>query len=186
MAESDENRVHCSFCGVEKSAQAPLISGNEGRICEACVQLAHQVVSSWGQRRKNMQSLPKMRHPAAIKKHLDEYVIGQERAKKVLALAVFNHYLRMLHHDKPFCQHQEHVELEKSNMLLLGPSGSGKTLMVRSLAKLLGVPFAMCDATSLTQAGYVGEDVESIVQRLLEAAAGDVQLAQWLLSTSMK
>ncbi len=179
MAESD--KPHCSFCGTEKSAEVPLIAGNEGRICEACVLLAHQVVSSWGQRRKNKEIERELRTPLAIKQHLDEYVVGQDAAKETLAVAVYNHYLRLLNQDKAesFCQQESRVELEKSNVLLAGPSGTGKTMLVKSLARTIGVPVAIADATTLTQAGYVGDDVDTILSRLLEAADGDVQQAQW-------
>ncbi|MCM2321377.1 MAG: AAA family ATPase, partial [Pseudomonas sp.] len=177
---ADTEKPCCSFCGAEKSPTVPLIAGNEGCICEACVNLAHQVVSSWGQRRKLQQLAPQLRTPAAYKQHLDESVIGQEAAKETLSVAVFNHYLRLLNCDRePICQLGEEVELEKSNILMAGPSGTGKTLLVRTLARILGVPFASADATTLTQAGYVGDDVDSIITRLLEAANGDVQQAQW-------
>jgi len=177
---ADTEKTCCSFCGAEKSPALPLIAGNEGRICEACVSLAHKVVSSWGQRRKSQQLAPQLRTPAAYKQHLDESVIGQEAAKETLSVAVYNHYLRLLDCERePVCQLGEPVELEKSNILMAGPSGTGKTLLVRSLARILGVPFATADATTLTQAGYVGEDVDSIIARLLEAAGGDVQQAQW-------
>lgn len=170
----------CSFCGIEKSAQTPLIAGIDGRICEACVSLAHQVVGSWGQRRKNNFLKQELHTPEQIKKHLDDYVIGQDFAKETLAVAVYNHYLRLMHRlslpqNGPL---GDAVELDKSNVMLLGPSGSGKTLLVRSLAKIIGVPFVSVDATTLTQAGYVGDDVDSIILRLFEAAAGDVQQAQ--------
>ncbi len=177
---ADHETTCCSFCGAEKSPSVPLIAGNDGRICEACVTLAHKVVSSWGQRRKSQQLAPQLRTPAAYKQHLDESVIGQEAAKETLAVAVYNHYLRLLNCDRePVCQLGEAVELEKSNILMAGPSGTGKTLLVRTLARILGVPFASADATTLTQAGYVGDDVDSIIARLLEAAGGDVQQAQW-------
>lgn len=177
---ADPEKTCCSFCGAEKSPTVPLIAGNEGRICEACVNLAHKVVSSWGQRRKSVQLAPKLLTPASYKAHLDEMVIGQESAKGTLAVAVYNHYLRLLNADRePVCQLGEEVELEKSNILMAGPSGTGKTLLVRTLARILGVPFASADATTLTQAGYVGDDVDSIITRLLEAAGGDVQQAQW-------
>ncbi|HYQ38042.1 MAG TPA: ATP-dependent Clp protease ATP-binding subunit ClpX [Pseudomonas sp.] len=177
---ADTEKTCCSFCGAEKSPSVPLIAGNDGRICEACVNLAHKVVSSWGQRRKNQQLAPQLRTPAAYKQHLDESVIGQEAAKETLSVAVYNHYLRLLNCDRePVCQLGESVELEKSNILMAGPSGTGKTLLVRTLARILGVPFASADATTLTQAGYVGDDVDSIIARLLEAAGGDVQQAQW-------
>lgn len=170
----------CSFCGIEKSAQTPLIAGIDGRICEACVSLAHQVVGNWGQRRKNNFLKQELLTPEQIKKHLDDYVIGQDFAKETLAVAVYSHYLRLMHRlslqqNGPL---GDAVELDKSNVMLLGPSGSGKTLLVRSLAKIIGVPFVSVDATTLTQAGYVGDDVDSIILRLFEAAAGDVQQAQ--------
>ena len=177
---ADNEKLHCSFCGVEKSPQVPLISGSEGRICEACVKLANQVVSSWGQKRKVQKMAPELRSPAAIKKHLDDYVIGQETAKGTLAVAVYNHFLRLLNQGaQDLCGDLAGVELEKANVLMAGPSGTGKTLIVRSLARILGVPFASADATTLTQAGYVGDDVDSIIVRLLEAAGGDVEQAQW-------
>ena len=182
MTNSKNNdQVCCSFCGIEKAAQVPLISGNDGQICEACVNLAHQVVSSWGKRAKKDSLNPQIQSPLSLKKHLDQYVIGQDRAKEILSVAVFTHYLRLLNRDREtsLTPNDNQVELEKSNILLLGPSGTGKTLLVRSLAKVLGVPFSAADATSLTQAGYVGDDVDSIIIRLLEAAGGDVQLASW-------
>lgn len=176
----NQDSIHCSFCGVEKSAQVPLISGNEGRICEACVKLAHQVVTSWGHTQKNSALNPQLRTPEAIKKHLDDFVIGQEQAKETLAIAVYNHYLRLMNTRKETLEDDDsNIELDKSNVLMVGPSGTGKTLIVRSLAKILGVPFVSADATSLTQAGYVGDDVDSIIHRLLDAAEGDVNQAQW-------
>ncbi len=171
--------LHCSFCGAEKSVEVPLITGNEGRICEACVKLAHQVVSSWGHSKTHQNLKPQLRSPAAIKKHLDDYVVGQESAKETLAIAVYNHYLRLLNSHQDSLHDIEGVELEKSNVLMVGPSGTGKTLLVRSLAKILGVPFVLADATSLTQAGYVGDDVDSIISRLFEASDGDLKQCQW-------
>lgn len=177
---TDTDKPCCSFCGAEKSPTVPLIAGNEGRICEACVKLAHQVVTSWGQRRQAQQLAPQLLTPAAYMQHLDESVIGQDEAKETLAVAVYNHYLSLLNCTRePVCQLGGTVELEKSNILMAGPSGTGKTLLVRTLARILGVPFASADATTLTQAGYVGDDVDSIIARLLEAAGGDVQKAQW-------
>ncbi|MGE4408315.1 ATP-dependent Clp protease ATP-binding subunit ClpX [Pseudomonas sp.] len=177
---TDTDKPCCSFCGAEKSPTVPLIAGNQGRICEACVKLAHQVVTSWGQRRQAQQLAPQLLTPAACMQHLDESVIGQDEAKETLAVAVYNHYLRLLNCTRePVCQLGGTVELEKSNILMAGPSGTGKTLLVRTLARILGVPFASADATTLTQAGYVGDDVDSIIARLLEAAGGDVQKAQW-------
>lgn len=174
MAEN----LHCSFCGVAKSAQVPLIAGAEGWICEACVKLAYQVVASWGVRRKGQTAAPQLRTPMAIKQHLDDYVIGQAEAKQTLAVAVYNHYLRLTHQGADGLGEQG-VEMEKSNLLMCGPSGTGKTLIVRSLARILGVPFVSADATTLTQAGYVGDDVDTVISRLVEAAEGDVQRAQW-------
>lgn len=177
---ADKQTMVCSFCGVEKSPQIPLISGNDGKICEACVKLAYQVVSSWGNTQHAEALNPQLRTPEAIKRHLDDYVVGQELAKETLAIAVYNHYLRLLNSGTESLNADDNaVELEKSNVLLVGPSGTGKTLIVRSLAKILGVPFVSADATSLTQAGYVGDDVDSIIARLLEAAEGDVKQAQW-------
>ncbi|TNE76750.1 MAG: ATP-dependent Clp protease ATP-binding subunit ClpX [Gammaproteobacteria bacterium] len=171
----------CSFCGTPKAAQTPLIAGNEGHICEQCVKLAFQVISSWG--RKKTAAKPEVKTPEAIKAVLDDYIIGQDEAKKTLAVAVFNHYLRLINvdeeHSLPLPNNGKQVEVEKSNVLMAGPSGTGKTLLVKSLARIIGVPFVIGDATTLTQAGYVGQDVESLLKRLLEAAEGDLQLAQW-------
>ena len=178
---SENEPICCSFCGVEKSADVPLISGNEGRICEACVKLAHQVVGTWGNTKRKVELSPQLRTPLAIKSHLDDYVIGQENAKETLAIAVFNHYLRLLNSggNLELGEDGGAVELEKSNVLMAGPSGTGKTLIVKSLARIIGVPFVSADATTLTQAGYVGDDVDSIVSRLLEASDGDVSQAEW-------
>jgi len=178
---ADEKKPCCSFCGVEKSADVPLIVGDDGRICEACVNLAYQVVNSWGQRRKGQAIARELQTPKAIKEHLDEFVIGQDYAKETLAVAVYNHYQRLINQDKlNLLSHtKDSVELEKSNVLMVGPSGTGKTLIVRSLAKVIGVPVVTADATTLTQAGYVGDDVDSILVRLFEAAEGDVQQAEW-------
>ena len=173
----------CSFCGVEKTPQTPLIAGNAGHICEQCVKLAYQVVSSWG--RRGVQQEPELKTPLAIKQFLDDYIIGQDEAKKTLSVAVYNHYLRLKFQDKGekrlslFGADAEPVELEKSNIIMAGPSGTGKTLLVKTLARIIGVPFVIGDATTLTQAGNVGEDVDSLLKRLLEAAEGDVQMAQW-------
>ena len=171
----------CSFCGTPKTAEVPLIAGNDGHICEQCIKLAYQVVSSWG--RKAAAVKPELKTPVAIKSFLDEYIVGQEQAKRTLAVAVYNHYLRFnaQANTQPFAHIHTiaGVELEKSNVLLAGPSGSGKTLLVKTLARIIGVPIVVGDATSLTQAGYVGEDVDSLLKRLLDAANGDVQQAQW-------
>ena len=171
----------CSFCGHQQSTQQPLIAGFEGYICEACVRLANQVVTSWGRKRSLPELAEPLPTPLTIKTSLDEYVVGNDLAKEIMAVAVYNHYKRfkVQSTSQNICQPDESVELEKSNILLTGPTGTGKTLIARSLAKIVGVPFAIADATTLTQAGYVGEDVESILVRLLDVANGDVTRAEW-------
>ncbi len=173
----------CSFCGALKSPETPLIAGNEGRICEACVALAHQVVCNWSRKKQSAALVDSLRTPKEIKDHLDQYVIGQNEAKETLSVAIYNHYLRLINQGKE--QNDElfplagSTELEKSNVLMAGPSGTGKTLLVKGLANVIGVPMVVADATSLTQAGYVGDDVDTILHRLLEAADGDVRRAEW-------
>ncbi len=179
MAEIDIK--HCSFCDIEQSASVPLIAGTNGYICESCVQLASQVVNSWGRKKalKEMQGpLPK---PREIKEKLDQYVIGQFLAKEILAVAVYNHYkrLKLESGETGLGKMDQEVEIGKSNILLIGPSGTGKTLLASTLAKIVGVPFVVADATTLTQAGYVGDDVENILVRLLDIADGNVGKAEW-------
>jgi ATP-dependent Clp protease ATP-binding subunit ClpX len=173
--------VRCSFCGAAQSVATPFIAGLDGHICEACVQLAHQVVTNWGRKRAlaDLHSAPP--RPVVIKARLDEYVIGQDLAKEILAVAVYNHYKRLSFEqsENRICSLEADVEVSKSNVLLLGPSGSGKTLLASTLARIVGVPFAVADATTITQAGYVGDDVESILARLLEVADGNVGRAEW-------
>lgn len=178
---TDESTYCCSFCGVEQTPDTPLISGNEGFICSACVELAHQVVNSWGQQTKRADLAESLHTPKEIKEHLDQYVIGQDSAKQILSVAIYNHYQRLLNLRPPesLNELENPVELEKSNVLMCGPSGTGKTLLVKSLARIIGVPFVVADATTLTQAGYVGDDVDSIMRRLVDAAEGDIQRAQW-------
>ena len=170
----------CSFCGKQGSADIPLITGTEGHICEECVRLAGQVFASWGHRRVIDRAFVKPPVPMEMKQRLDGYIIGQDHAKEVLAVAVYNHYKRLAaEHDRPASPMDGSVvEVGKANILLLGPSGTGKTLLASTLARIVGVPFVMADATTLTQAGYVGEDVESILSRLLDAADGNRELAE--------
>jgi ATP-dependent Clp protease ATP-binding subunit ClpX len=173
---------HCSFCGIEASASVPMIAGTEGFICEACVQLASQVVSSWGKKKELNEMQGPLPKPAEIKAMLDQYVIGQDLAKEILSVAVYNHYKRLKHESRKtgsLGTAEQEVEIGKSNILLMGPSGTGKTLLASTLAKIVGVPFAVADATTLTQAGYVGDDVENILVRLLDVADGHVGKAEW-------
>lgn len=170
-------RERCSFCGRGRERIRKLFSGPSGvYICDLCVKLCGQIltkeeeIAKVPKRAASVGELPK---PAAIKRQLDQYVIGQERAKRQLAVAVYNHYKRIWNPPSA-----SDVELEKSNILLIGPTGSGKTLMARTLAKILDVPFTLCDATPLTEAGYVGEDVENILLRLLQQCGMDVKRAQ--------
>ena len=171
---------HCSFCGRPAGAAGlgNLVSSPSGAsICESCVELCRQYMrgKDSAPKKKNSEILPlEIPKPAEIKAELDKYVIGQDEAKKFLSVAVHNHYKRLVSHD----QAADDIDIEKSNVLLLGPTGSGKTLLARTLAKMLNVPFCIADATTLTEAGYVGEDVENILLRLLQAADFDVEKAQ--------
>ncbi|RKZ54178.1 MAG: ATP-dependent Clp protease ATP-binding subunit ClpX [Candidatus Parabeggiatoa sp. nov. 3] len=177
-----ESPPHCSFCGLKVPTDSPLIAGEKGYICEDCVRTAHELVINWKREHAVTQSHNPLPTPKTIKAQLDEYVIGQELAKEILAVAVYNHYKR-LYHGNQGNNHIEtlyhDVEISKSNVLMLGPSGTGKTLLASTLAKIVGVPFAIADATTLTQTGYVGDDVESILVRLLDVAEGDLEQAQW-------
>ncbi|MFH1039146.1 MAG: ATP-dependent Clp protease ATP-binding subunit ClpX [PVC group bacterium] len=165
---------HCSFCGLPASESGRLITGQEGLICEKCVRLCSEMLEGKTPKKRKPPSLPaRTPPPHKIKEYLDQYVIGQDRAKKTLAVAVHNHYKRIREARKP-----SGVELEKSNILMTGPTGSGKTLLARTLARCLHVPFAISDATTVTEAGYVGEDVETIILRLLQAADYDVERTQ--------
>lgn len=175
----NNSQASCSFCGIKASSSTPLIAGEEGYICESCVRLANEVVADWVRKRAaTKDSQNNLPTPVTMKEWLDDYVIGQNLAKEILSVAVYNHYKR-LYHKRFATDNEERVEISKSNVLMLGPSGSGKTLLASTLAKTVGVPFAIADATSLTQAGYVGEDVESILQRLLDVANGNVGRAEW-------
>ncbi len=171
---------HCMFCGRSERDVPFLLQGLDGFICSDCVELAHDYLKDTlggaSKDGKPLGRLEALKKPVEIKEFLDEYVIGQDRAKKMLAVAVYNHYKRINHNlvDRP----DDGVELEKSNILLVGPTGTGKTLLAKTIAKLLDVPFTIVDATVLTEAGYVGEDVESILTRLLQEADFDVAKAE--------
>ncbi|MBP9490424.1 MAG: ATP-dependent Clp protease ATP-binding subunit ClpX [Aliarcobacter sp.] len=175
------SKIICDFCGATDSKDNPVIAGDNACICKACVTAANEIMSG---------NLPieeldnkitpteakeiKIKTPAELKKILDEYVIGQDRAKKVLSVAVYNHYKRIFRHNEI----DDDTELNKSNVLLIGPTGSGKTLLAQTISKYLDVPLAIADATSLTEAGYVGDDVENVVTRLVQAADGDIKKAE--------
>lgn len=171
----------CSFCSSVYSSDNPLIVGQNGHICESCVQLASQVVGNWGRKRVASKQLSEPLPPFDIKTRLDDYIIGQDLAKEALSVAIYNHYKRLQYEVKSqkISEAGDSIEVDKSNILLLGPSGTGKTLLASTLAKIVGVPFAIADATTLTQAGYVGDDVETILYRLLDAAEGNKELAEW-------
>ena len=179
MAKNDDRRsIRCSFCGKPQSLVDRLIAGNGSYICDECVRMCTSIIGEGNDEAAvaGYDGLPlrfeKLPKPMQIKARLDEYVIGQERAKKALSVAVYNHYKRIMHSS------DDGVELQKSNILLIGPTGSGKTLFAQTLAKMLEVPFAIADATTLTEAGYVGEDVENVILKLLQAADFDVERAQ--------
>ena len=179
MARNEDRRsIRCSFCGKPQSLVERMIAGNNCYICDECVRMCASIVGEGETASAVMgyDGLPlefsKLPKPMQIKERLDDYVIGQDRAKKVLSVAVYNHYKRILH------AADDDVELQKSNILLIGPTGSGKTLFAQTMAKMLDVPFAIADATTLTEAGYVGEDVENVILKLLQAADFDVERAQ--------
>lgn len=174
MSKSSKD-IKCSFCGSGKQDTLMLIAGLDAHICDKCVAQANQILAEelTVRKTKSSQSAVTLLKPIEIKNHLDQYVIGQNQAKKVLAVAVYNHYKRLNQKiDK------DEVEIEKSNIIMVGETGTGKTLLAKTIAKVLNVPFCICDATVLTEAGYVGEDVESILTRLLQAADYDVASAE--------
>ena len=167
----------CSFCGKSREKVRKLFSGQGAYICDSCVKLCGQILS--GDEEEEVKSkrdtrVKELLKPAEIKRQLDQYIIGQERAKRQLSVAVYNHYKRIITQSQ-----NRDVEFEKSNVLLIGPTGSGKTLLARTLAKVLDMPFALCDATPLTEAGYVGEDVENVLLRLLQVCNYDIKRAQY-------
>lgn len=171
------NSNECSFCGSKRSNVQMLISGNNGFICENCIEQAHAIVVDNATSENTVspaESMKDLKKPKEIKKFLDQYVIGQDQAKKQLSIAVYNHYKRLLHAK----DENREVEIEKSNIIMIGETGTGKTLLAKSIAKELNVPFCIVDATILTEAGYVGEDVESILSRLLQVADFDVEKAE--------
>ena len=172
----NQKEIRCSFCGRDKSETYVLIAGITGHICDQCIQQAQNILNDEMSSRlkSNINSQLNNLKPVEIKKFLDQYVIGQDEAKKVLSVAVYNHYKRISHKTKK----QDEVEIEKSNIVLVGETGTGKTLLARTIARMLNVPFCIADATVLTEAGYVGEDVESILTRLLQAADYDVASAE--------
>ncbi len=165
------HKPHCSFCGKAQDEVSRLIAGPNVYICEQCVQLCNEILAESEAEAKPASAPP--RTPEEIKAFLDQYVIGQERAKKLLSVAVYNHYKRIAHNART-----QDVEIQKTNILLIGPTGSGKTLLAQTLARAFDVPFVIADATTLTEAGYVGEDVENIIAKLLQAADFDVERAQ--------
>jgi ATP-dependent Clp protease ATP-binding subunit ClpX len=173
------SKIICDFCGAADTKANPIITGDNACICKSCVGAAYDIMN--GEiildETSNNSKKPKdvkIKTPAELKKILDEYIIGQDRAKKVLSVAVYNHYKRIFRKDEL----ESDIELNKSNVLLIGPTGSGKTLLAQTISKYLDVPLAIADATSLTEAGYVGDDVENVVTRLVQAAGGDIEKAE--------
>ena len=187
MADNNKGKTHehCSFCGAPATQVGMIIHGQEANICDNCAERAWEMVREEMENRAKSEAAQTIGEaialytPQSIKEFLDQYVIGQERAKKYIAVAVYNHYKRLMHTmSNPADKEDSEIELDKSNILLVGETGTGKTLIARTIARLLNVPFAIVDATALTEAGYVGEDVESILSRLLQAADYDVAAAE--------
>ena len=182
MAKNDNPKnVRCSFCGKSQDSVKKIVAGPGVFICDECVDLCTSIIEAEKYEEDELgytlNDLDKIPNPKEIKKILDDYVIGQDEAKRTLSVAVYNHYKRIAHEESNE-KDKDDVEIQKSNILLLGPTGCGKTLLARALARILNVPFAIADATTLTEAGYVGEDVENILLKLIQAADGDIQKAQ--------
>jgi len=178
-----KEKLICDFCGVEDTEQNPVIAGEKATICQSCAKSAYEIIEKHKNEATGNSEIVEMNTeveiqniltPKELKSILDEYVIGQDKAKKVLSVAVYNHYKRIFKQSSD----EDLTELTKSNVLLIGPTGSGKTLLAQTIAKYLDVPLAIADATSLTEAGYVGDDVENVVTRLIQAADGDIQKAE--------
>ena len=172
MASKNDYEPFCSFCGRPESAAGPLLRGHNAAICSYCVEQCYELLEDTGDT-ESFTLEGTLPTPREIKAHLDDYIIGQEKAKKILSVAVYNHYKRIQHETDA-----DNVELQKSNILMIGPTGSGKTFLVQNLARIVNVPFAIADATSLTEAGYVGEDVENILLKIIQAADYDVARAE--------
>ena len=186
MAKNDTPKgVKCSFCGKTQDSVRKIVAGPGVYICNECIELCNEIIESEYYEEDNdtytLAGLEKIPSPREIKEILDQYVIGQDEAKKTLSVAVYNHYKRIANEEEMESKHEQNdddVEIQKSNILLLGPTGCGKTLLASTLAKILNVPFAIADATTLTEAGYVGEDVENILLKLIQAADGDIEKAE--------
>ncbi|MBX3138318.1 ATP-dependent protease ATP-binding subunit ClpX, partial [Candidatus Obscuribacterales bacterium] len=184
MPKPSDNRLKCSFCGKSQDQVKKLIAGPGVYICDECVDLCNEILdeelfeggpaASGAAQESSSLVLTEIPKPHDIKKNMDEHIVGQNLAKKILSVAVYNHYKRITHNEES----KENVEIQKANILLIGPTGCGKTLMAQTLARLLDVPFAVADATTLTEAGYVGEDVENILLRLYQAADYDIKKAE--------